>query len=183
MPERSWTDLPTNRPGESARTQAHARKQQAPVKTLFARMFGAHTDERAWRIGADGEEAVAARLGRLGDRWRVLHAVPVGNKGSDIDHVVIGPATAYVRNSRHEVQRAARLLTAAVGFPVPVTGLIVVVGAHRGLTIKSQPPGQEVFVLTRKEVGRWLERRGEILEDGQIASLYAAARRSTSWAG
>jgi hypothetical protein len=100
---------------------------------------GARTEERAWRIGADGEQAVAAQLTRLGPSWRVLHAVRVGDHGSDIDHVVIGPAgvftvnakhhpntsiwvggdtfmvngqrVPYVRNSRHEARRAARRLS------------------------------------------------------------------------
>ncbi|MDP9431276.1 MAG: NERD domain-containing protein [Actinomycetota bacterium] len=62
------------------------------------------TDERAWRIGADGEKAVAARLAELGDRWRVLHAVPVGERGSDIDHVVIGPRLAF--QPCHDASRA-----------------------------------------------------------------------------
>ena len=78
-----------------------AHRQAAPVKTLLARVLGVHTDERAWRIGADGEEAVAARLAKLGGHWRVLHAVPVGDRGSDIDHVVIGPAVVFTINSKH----------------------------------------------------------------------------------
>lgn len=55
-----------NRPGAAAREQAVALRREAPVRTLLARAMRVHTDERAWRIGADGEEAVAARLARLG---------------------------------------------------------------------------------------------------------------------
>lgn len=144
------TDLAGRRPGQAVREQAVALRQAAPVRTLVARVLGVHTDERAYRIGADGEEAVAARLARLGPAWRVLHAVPVGRGDSDIGHVVIGPGGVftvnakhhpdanvwvggntflvnghrqpYVRNGRHEAQRASRLLTARTGFPVLVTG-------------------------------------------------------------
>lgn len=165
------------------------------------------TDERAWRIGADGEEAVAARLARLGDRWKVLHAVPVGYRGSDIDHVVIGPAgvftvnakhhpdatvwvggdtfmvngqcVPYVRNSRHEARRTAKLLAAAGAGTVDVTGLIAVMGALGGFTVKAQPDG--VVVTTRKEVGKWLARQPETLTDEQVAALYEVARRSDTW--
>ncbi|MBO0901763.1 NERD domain-containing protein [Cellulomonas sp. zg-ZUI222] len=110
-----------------------------------SRVFDVRTEERAWRIGADGEEAVAAQITSLGPQWRVLHAVRVGQRDADIDHVVIGPAgvftvnakhhphasvwvrgdtfmvngrrVPYVRNSRHEAGRASRLLTEHAGFP------------------------------------------------------------------
>ncbi len=208
----AWTDLSANRPGQAAREQAVAHKQAAPVKTLLARVLRVHTDERAWRIGADGEQAVAARLARLGPEWKVLHAVPVGTRGSDIDHVVVGPAGVftvnakhhpnasvwvggntfmvngqrqpYIRNSRHEARRAGRLLTAACGFPVAVTGLIAVMGAHEGFTVKEQPPGGDVHVMTRREVDRWLRNRGAgVLRQEQVEAVHDAARRSTTWVG
>jgi len=182
------------------------------VKSLLARVLGVHTDERAWRIGADGEQAVASRLAKLGPEWKVLHAVPVGNRGSDIDHVVIGPAGVftvnakhhphasvwvggntfmvngqrqpYIRNSRHEAARASRLLTAACGFPVAVTGLIAVMGAHEGFTVREQPPGGDVHVMTRKDIDRWLRNSDAgILSPGQVQDVHFAARRSTTWVG
>ncbi len=73
-----------------AREAAQAARDAAPVKTTLARVLGVHTDERAWRIGADGEEKVAAQLAKAARkdlRWRFLHAIPVGERGSDIDHL------------------------------------------------------------------------------------------------
>jgi len=139
------------------------------------------------------------------------HAVPVGDRGSDIDHVVIGPAGVftinakhhpnasvwvggntfmvngqrqpYIRNSRHEAARAGRLLTVACGFPVAVTGLIAVMGAHEGFTVKEQPPGGDVHVMTRREVDRWLRKRDAgVLSPGQVEAVHTTARRSTVWA-
>lgn len=205
-----WTDLALNHPGQAARDQAVTLRQAAPVKTVLARVLGVHTEERAWRIGADGEEAVAAQLARLAPQWLVLHAVPVGHRGSDIDHLVIGPGGVftinakhhpkasiwvggntfmvngqrqpYVRNSRHEAQRASRLLTTAVGFPVVVTGLIAVMGAQGGFSVREQPPGGDVHVLTRRSVEPWLRRRpAGALSSNQAQTLYEAARRSTTW--
>lgn len=210
--EQAWRDLAATKAGAAAREQAVALKQAAPVKTLLARVLGVKTDERAWRIGADAEEAVAGRLAALGDRWKILHAVPVGENGADIDHVVIGPGgvftvntkhhpdaavwvsgntvmidgnrTHYVRNSRFEAARTAKLLATALGSaPLPVTGLIAVMGARGGLTIKSQPASGDVVVLTRKEIATWLAKRPEVLTGDQVEGIHEVARRSDTWRG
>lgn len=204
-----WEDLAGRRAGEMAREQAVALKQTAPVRTMLARVLGVHTDERAWRIGADGEEKVAAQLAKLAKkdpRWRYLHAIPVGENGSDIDHLVIGPGGVfslnakhhpgskvwvggntlmingqrqpYIRNSRHEARRAGKLLTAACGFPVSVTGMVVPVGAD-DVTIKTQP--EDVHVVYRMALARWLRDRPSVLTDARVEAIFAAARRSTTW--
>ncbi|MCU1634787.1 MAG: hypothetical protein JWN68_1539 [Nocardioides sp.] len=58
---RPWLDLATNQRGAEAREQAQAVRDAAPVRTVLARVLGVHTDERAWRIGADGELAKVAK--------------------------------------------------------------------------------------------------------------------------
>ena len=179
------------------------------MKTALARVLGVHTDERAWRIGADGEEKVAAQLAKVAKkdpRWRFLHAIPVGDRGSDIDHLIIGPGGVftvnaknhpkakiwvggntfmvnghkqpYIRNSRYEAARAAKLLTAACGFPVHVEGLIVTVNAD-DVVIKSQPDG--VYVTWRNNLAKWLLSHGDIHTPETIDAIYEAARRSTTW--
>ena len=202
----AWTDLAENEPGKAAREQAVARREAAPVRTFMARLLGVHTDERAWRIGADGEVKVAKRLARLGDAWKVLHAVPLGDRGSDIDHLVIGPGGVYtvnakhhpgakiwvaenaflvngsrqpyIRNARHEAERASQLLTAACSFPVNVVGLVVPVGAD-DLVIRKPP--SDVVVVNRMRVAKYLSRRPPILDAPTIEAIYAAARRSDTW--
>lgn len=207
--ESSFEDLAQRRAGAAAREQAVALRKAAPVKTVVARLLGVHTEERAWRIGADGEEKVAAQLDKLvrkDPRWRVLHAVPVGERGSDIDHVVLGPGGVYtlnakhhpgadlwvaegtflvngqrqpyLRNSQHEATRAARLLTAACGFPVAVTGVVVPVDAAN-LVLKSPP--RQVHVVPRMQVRGWLRDRPEVLAGDLLDSLWKAARRPDTW--
>jgi hypothetical protein len=202
-------DLAAHRPGVMAREQALALKNAAPVRTFLARALGVHTDERAWRVGADGEELVAAQLQRLAKkdpRWRFLHAIPVGDKGSDIDHLVVGPGGVftlnakhhrggrvwvrgdmfmvngqrlpYIRNSRHEAARASRLLTAVCGMPVDVHGVVVPVGAD-SLKIKDGPP--DVSIVNRMALRDWLRRRVTSLSDEQTAAIFEVARRSTTW--
>jgi hypothetical protein len=208
-PERPWLDLSTNAAGAEARAQAVALRDAAPVRTLAARVFGLHTDERAWRIGADGEEKVAAQLRKLlakDPRWQVIHAIQVGTRGSDIDHLVIGPGgiftintknhpdakiwvggdtfmvngnrQPYIRNARHEAGRAAKLLTEACGQSVHVEGLIAVVNAVE-VTIKS--PSKDVTVVPRRQIATWLLRHGDVLAESERALIFDIARRSTTW--
>jgi hypothetical protein len=207
--EVDWQDLGSNAPGAAVRDRAIAERSAAPIRTMLSRILGVHTQERAWRIGADGEQAVAAQLVRLGQAWRVIHSVPVGEQGADIDHVVIGPAgvftvnakhhpnasvwvgadtflvngtrTWYVRNSRHEAARASRLLTAASGQPVQVRAIIAVVGAHRGLTIKEQPRDGAVHVVSRKMIADHLRGLPTVLDPATVTALHTLACRSTTW--
>jgi hypothetical protein len=62
------------------------------------------TDEWAWRIGADGEEKVAAQFDKVAGkdpRWQFIHAIPVGTRGSDIDHLVVGPGGVFTVNAKN----------------------------------------------------------------------------------
>ena len=207
--ERPWLDLTHNAPGAEARSQAHAARDAAPVRTVLARALRVHNDERAWRLGADGEEKVAAQFNKVvkkDPRWQFIHAIPVGTRGSDIDHLLIGPGgvfTAnaknhpnakiwvggetllvngqrqpYVRNARHEAVRAGRLLSEVCGFPVLVEGLIVIVNAIEW-DIKTQP--RDVHVVPRRQVARWLLQHGDVLDADRQAAIFDAARRSTTW--
>ena len=103
--QRQWVDLADRRRGEGVRERAReelaAMRDKSKVRTFLARLTDAHTDERSWRIGADGEETVGSKLSRLADQgWRVLHSVPVGERDADIDHVLIGPAGVFTINTK-----------------------------------------------------------------------------------
>ncbi len=201
----SGDDLAANRPGHELRQKSAQLRQAHPVLTFIGRIFKIHNNERAWSKGADGEEEVARRLRRLGEGWRVLHGVPVGSGDSDIDHVVIGPAGVftintknhlggrvsvdnkaiyvngtyqpYLRNSRFEGQRAAKLLTAGCGFSVDVKPVIVIMADS--LTFKGQPEG--VHVVGRKKVAQWLGGEPVVLEPDVVEAIYAVARRRQTW--
>jgi hypothetical protein len=209
-----WVDLADRRPGEGVRERARealaAMKEKSKVRTFLARLTDANTDERSWRIGADGEETVGSKLSRLADQgWRVLHSVPVGERDADIDHVLIGPAgvftintkthpgkrvtvyskavyvggtrTDYLRNSRHEAERASRLLARAVERPVIVKPVLVILTARFQSTVTiKQPPG-DVLILTGADVPRAFTRWKPILTMTEVESVYAQARRSTTW--
>jgi hypothetical protein len=206
LPDR---DLALNPAGGAARTQALALREAAPLRTLLARVVGTKTEERNWRIGADAEVEVARRLMKLEPEWHVLHAVPVGENGSDIDHVVIGPSGVftintkhhpganvwvrgdtfkvngqnqhYVRNSRFEARRAAKLLSAKALFDVDVRAVIAVMGAQGGFTIKEQPQDGIVTVVTRKAVESHLRSLPVVLGAPSIERIYDIARHLATW--
>lgn len=123
------------------------------MRTLVTRVLGVHTDERAWRRRS--RRAHPCRRARQGWRGLVLvHDVTVGTRDANIDHVIVGPGGVftvnpkyhagksvwvggdtvlidghrqpYVRNARHEAARASKLLPAAYGQHVPVTGIVAV---------------------------------------------------------
>jgi hypothetical protein len=202
----TWLDLAKNLPGQASRSQAIAAQGSKPVSTWLARAGGARSDERAWRIREKGEELVAKELAKLGRHWHVLHAVPMGGEGSDIDHLLIGPAGVlalngkhhknavvwvggnvvmveghrqpYVHNSRREARHVGRLLSATCGLPVVARGVVVPVNV-RSITIWEQP--DDVHVVNQRRLCHWLLSLPPVLDPARVESIFAAARRSSTW--
>lgn len=159
-----------------------------------------------WYWGALGEREVGAFLAQLSPDWSVLHAVPVGRGSSDIDHVLIGPGGVFTLNTKrhagqavwtakntlmvagqrqrhipnavYEAKRASKLLSDAVGHPIQVDGVVVIVAA-KSLTVREKHP--EIAVVTARQLIRSLHRRKQVLTPEQVAILSAAAARPATW--
>jgi hypothetical protein len=198
-------DLAQNKPGAILRVKAGEIQKAHPVLVFILRLFGNHSQERAWRRGAEGEEEVAWQLRKLGDGWRVLHSVPIGTGETDIDHVVIGPPGVFTLNaknhlgkrvtvyekaiyvsgtkqpylakSRAEGKRAAKILSNACNFPVTVTPMLVIMANE--LNLKGHPT--DVRVVARKRMAKWFAIQAPYLSPAEIESIYAAARRRSIW--
>lgn len=163
-----------------------------------------HSDERAWRLGAEGEEAVGAQLAKLPDAWVVVHDLPLSSSGANLDHLVIGPAGIFALNtknltgrvwvgeravmvngdrhpylhvSRSEARTTAQILGAAAGLEVSAHPVLVIM-CHE-LTVRAQPP--DVTVLTRRQLVKWLRARPAVLTPEEVQRIAAAARRADSW--
>jgi hypothetical protein len=201
-----WADLATTRAGQEVQAKANSLREAAPVRTFLARLLGVHTDERAWRLGGEGEKAVAKQLERLGPGWRVLHSIVLSEKGTDLDHLVIGPAGVfcinaknhpraavwvagatfmvngqhhpYVRASENEARKVSRVLTAGCGFEVPARGVIAVVNANT-LTVKQQPV--QVRIARRRHLVEWLISQPPWFSAAKVDTVYGVARRSSTW--
>lgn len=159
-----------------------------------------------WFAGALGEIEVGRILAQLGPEYTVLHAVPVGAGSTDIDHVVIGPPGVFtlntkhhserdvwvgrgslmvnrtkvphLRNSVHEGNRAAKVLSHAAGHPVGVTAMIVLVGTSK-LNVKDKH--ETVEILASNALLRWFNRCPVTLSPEEQATLTAHAQRPELW--
>ena len=207
-------DLAANRPGQGIRELAEAERtamwQRNKLVTVAARVLDTNTQERRWRVGADGEEAIGTRLNKLEKHgWRVLHSVPVGQRDADIDHVLIGPGGVftintkrhpnksvvvrgdairvdgqrrpYVPKSRHEAARAAKLLTHACGFPVEVKGVLVFLTGTLFPDVTIKKAPGDVYLLDRMDVPGAFRRTKHRLSASTIDAIYEHARRKTTW--
>lgn len=208
LDEQAWVDLATNKPGQAVLAEADKLYAEWRALSFWRRLITPRTD-RSWRQGAAGEERVAKRLSKLDDRFRILHSIPIGTRGSDIDHLVIGPTGVFtvnakahdgksvwvggdtvmvngqrqphVRNSRYEeARRVSRILTRATGQEVPATGLVIITRDKR-FSVREQPKDGAVRVTTPRAAVRWIKRQPQTLSAAHIDQLYGIARSSTTW--
>lgn len=89
------TDLALNPPGAVSLERAQSLRATNPLRSRAERLLSVRTDEAWLRETATAERKVAVDLERLGPRWRVLHAVPVGPDRPAISHLVMGPAGVF----------------------------------------------------------------------------------------
>jgi hypothetical protein len=198
-------DLAANAAGEGIARHGDELRRSHRTKSFLGRLLGVQTEDAAYRKGAEGEQLVGKQLAKLGPGWHVLHSIPIGSKGTDIDHLVIGPAgsfslntknhqgghvtvyadgvvvnrrqTRYLEASRSEARKVSRILERVVGYPVDVTPVVVVIA--NSFAPKEQPV--DVRVVARKRIRQWFEALPKILDVETVEGIYAAARRPETW--
>jgi hypothetical protein len=199
-------DLAFRRAGQGVSETAERLRRAEPVRSVVRRLLRVTAGDAAYRKGGKGEVLVGRRLEKLSVEWRVLHSIPIGDKGTDIDHLVIGPGgvftlntknhsgqsvwvhtqafrvngrphNEYLHTSRTEARKASRVLGAESGLLVEVKGVVVVIADR--LDIKGMPP--ETSVVARKNIAHWLMSQPLRLTSSQIESIYAVARRPATW--
>jgi hypothetical protein len=185
-------------------------REESRFKTFVARVFDVKTEERAWRLGAAGETTVGERLEKLTTHgWHILHAVPIGDRGADIDHLLIGPGgvwtintknhpgktiwvggntvmvngqrVPYIRNSIFEADRVRALLGERLQWePFVKAALVVLTGSLvPNLTIRQMP--EKVVVLDRMDIPTAFKKSPNRLSREQVAEIYEIARRTSTW--
>src|SRR5674476_898954 len=147
-------DLLSNRAGEALMRREVA--ELAAGRSSGRRFADSVPVASTWEVGAVGEQLVADELRKLAaqdPRWGFLNSIPVNAKGTDIDHLVVGPGgvftintkhhrdariwvagdmlmvngekTWYIRNARHEAARATTRIAEASHLPIRAYGLVV----------------------------------------------------------
>lgn len=202
-------DAPANLPGQVAIVELLRAQAEVAPRTRVGRIFGMsplNSETRGWYDAALSEIEVGDALGRLGDEWRVFHALPVGPGASDIDHIAVGPTGVYIintkshpgqsvwasqraflvagirypyiRNMEYEMGRAERLLGTAAGFPVEVSGVLAVVAAK---SIAVHEKHRDVSVVPAESLVQWLTGRSVVRSRDEVMAIAEAAAASSTW--
>ena len=196
-----------NAPGEGARRkEQELAAGKGSVRRLAERLLDVRSDERNWRKGAEGEEEVGRRLAKLPtDRWAVVHDLTIGTRGANLDHLVVGPPGVFTLNTKHltgkvtlyrrallqnghktrylpearrEAERVQQRLTDALGRPVHVWPIIVLMGCE--LDEKERP--DDVSVIGRRWLPKWfLKLPTQRLPFGEVLEIERAARSAATW--
>lgn len=203
-PTISMRDRP---PGALVIEQLLVLQSTVSPRSGFARFFGVSPlsgDNVSWYLGALGEIAVGGVLQRLPDGWTSLHALPVGTKDSDIDHIVVGPGGVFAINTKHhsgkpvwiadrtfmvsghkqphlrnavyDADRVARLLGDQM--PVPVHPVIVLVDP-KSITVKKDP--ERVKIIDARHLLRWLVKRPVVLAPNATQRVASLLADPTTW--
>lgn len=167
-------------------------------------------ESRGWYWGVLGERKVAEILATGMPEAFVLHSVPIGSQGADVDHVVITMSGVYTINTKYhygaeiwtaghgllvnrinhskylrasvrEVARVEERLSLAAGFAVPVYPVIAFVAPSK-FTRKApaEIDGVGIRVTSARDLPVVLRNRRE-MSDEQIARVINVARNPATW--
>lgn len=204
-------DLSLNKPGDSAREMARAKFREAPISNLAKRLMGRQTGgDWTWRQGVRGEQEVGRALYNATLRtrgWLVLHGITRNARGTDVDHLLIGPggifsinakfhegkkvwlsehaiwvggkATHHLRDARSEAKKVKEVLDAAYPSPREVTPVVVIAGSSSFSRGKKVP--SDVVVRHVSEIGDWVAGMEEKIRPWEVEQLYGVARWERTW--
>ncbi|TDW31085.1 nuclease-related domain-containing protein [Cryobacterium psychrophilum] len=180
-----------------------------PRRNTFARLFGYSplgADSVSWYLGAKGEIEVGRILATLPPEWTVFHALPIDKKGTDIDHLVIGPGGVvtintknhtgkriwvaertmmvsghkqrYIRNAEFEANQVTTLLRERMP-QLPAVQPSIALVSPKSLTVKKRPARVKVIAATG--LRRWLLKLPVTLSAADMLELAAIIDAPGTW--
>lgn len=139
--------------------------------------------------------------------WSVLHGITRNARGTDVDHLLIGPggvfsinakfhegkkvwlsehaigvggkATHHLREARSEAKKVKELLDAAYSSPHEVTPVVVIAGTSSFSRGKKVP--SDVVVRHVSEIADWVAGMEEKIRPWEVEQLYGVARWERTW--
>jgi hypothetical protein len=179
------------------------------VRTPLARFFGRSPlgpDSRGWYLGAQSSIEAGAHLALLPADWTVFHALPLGNHGTDIDHLVVGPGglftiktklhlgkrvsvigrtllvaghrAPYIRSAEFEADRVTQVIRSRIPLVVPAQSILAIVGAKQ-LTIEQMP--RRVTVVDVRHLRRALLKLRPVLTTDESSAIVAVIDDPATW--
>jgi hypothetical protein len=177
--------------------------KQSPLTGALRSLLRAHVSSGS----AATPRSVARELSRLGAGWRVLDDIPAGRRGR-LEHLVIGPGGVFAVTARHDAHQTICLgsesvlvgdsrihhgrisrddaaeisgrLSDHVGYAIPVTALVLIVGDRR-FVVPDQQDDAVVRVATPSSAVRFMRRRPPVWTQYGIERIYAAACEPSTW--
>lgn len=193
--------------GQSAMCNVVTAQAVVHRQSAAARIFGISPltfQARSFYRGALAELLVGDVLENLGQRWDVLHDVPL--RSGSLDHLVIGPAGVFAVHTAHcsgvdvavegdalvvvgetrddilvaraEADEASQLLAVAAGRPVVVWPLLVVVDPKR---LMVRVPASGVRVIASGDIERMLGTAPHTLSGDDVAFMSDVADLDATW--
>jgi len=178
---------------------------RSALQTLHALMAGRARVHPA--LPASRPTSVSRELARLGPDWRVLDDLPAGRRGR-LEHLVIGPGGVFAvtahhdarhticlgsesllvggsrihhgRVSRDDAAEVSACLSASIGYAIPVTALVLIVGDRR-FVVPHQDADAAVRVTTAGGGVRWMRRCRAQWTTYAVDRIYAAASDPATW--
>jgi Nuclease-related domain len=196
-------DTATRRPGQSAREKALELRPRG-LKSWTNLLTGTKGSDYSWARGAKGEELVGRLLARLDSGWAVVHDLQIGNRGSNIDHLVVGPGGAFSLNTKHlkgEVRATARTfrvngyrknyfpkvvgearavedrLKDSLPDGARVKPMLVVIAPK--VDVRVSPP--DVAIVTPDQLLPWLNDQPPTLSSDEVKRVEKTMRLPTTW--
>ena len=203
-------DLHTRVPGHSLIEKLLAESETGRIRTEGGTVV-IDDESVGWYWGVFGERRTAESLRYLGPGWTVLHSVPIGTGGRDIDHVVVGPPGVFVINSKDhrgksiwaggyglkvdgqkrsgyiqgvlkDIAIAEDKLSRGTGFTVEVRGAISFI-SPRTLKVTAPPGSAEhpIIVTSDDYIASKLRAFRQEYSEEQIARIVEAAADPFTW--
>ncbi len=195
--------------GQSVIEELYRLQSAASARSVFDRIVGNSpllSDAKAWYTGALGEIEVGRILADLPAGWSSYRALPIGTRGSDIDHVVVGPGGVFTINTKHhrgkniwvggkgflvsgqrqhyisnaesEADKVTRMLRTHLP-DLPAVIPVIALVKPKQITIKVKP--DRVAVLDAGYLPRFFRKRKPLLTEAELEILNHLVDSPTFW--